>query len=340
MRLRRRHPRREEGRSQLEIEQALERERRREERRRRWQRWRGRLFRPGRAGGATRAPSPDRPGRQAEPAPRAPSPDRPGRQAEPAPRAPSHDRLAVGARSVLVDVLGVARELVAWPVRVWLGIAEVVGGAVLWVWRRIVWPALLVVWRASVHALRWGEREVTPARGLCVVALAATVTLGAAQFRDYRAVEVGAAAYQQVAGVATAPEVGQESPRSAHGVSVFAIAVVSLFVTVFAAARNWRLSRLLLFLGAAVVLISLIVDAPQGVRAGSVALDYEGADAVLLGAFWTQLFSGVTLMVVGPLLAVHLRAERDARRVAGLPSGVAGRRPGPRRSRGMEEPAT
>src|SRR5919198_4452160 len=195
-------------------------------------------------------------------------------------------------------------------------------------------------WRASARALRWGEREVTPARGLCVVALAATVALGASQFRDYRAVEVGAADYQRVAGAAPAPEVGQESPRSAHGVSVFAIAVASLFVTVFAAARNWRLARLLLFLGAAVVAISLIADAPDGLREGSLALDYEGANAVLLGAFWAQLFSGVTLMVVGPLLAVYLRAERDARRAAGVSPTVAGRRSRPRRGPGMEEPAT
>jgi hypothetical protein len=246
----------------------------------------------------------------------------------------------VGARSVLVDVFGIARELVAWPVRVWLAIAEVIGQAVLWVWQRVVWPVLHVVWGASVRALRWSEREVTPARGLCVVALAATVTLGASQFRDYRAVEVGAAAYQQVAGAAPAPEVGQESPRSAHGVSVFAIAVASLFVTVFAAARNWRLARLLLFLGAAVVAISLIADAPDGLREGSLALDYEGANAVLLGAFWAQLFSGVTLMVVGPLLAVYIRAERDARRAAGVSPTVAGRRSRPRRGPGMEEPAT
>ena len=127
---------------------------------------------------------------------------------------------------------------------------------------------------------------------------------------------------------------------SAHGVSVFAIAVASLFVTVFAAARNWRLARLLLFLGAAVVAISLIVDMPQGLREGSLALDYEGANAVLLGAFWAQLFSAVTLMVVGPLLAVHLRAERDARRAAGVSPAVAGRRTRPRRHPGMEEPAT
>jgi hypothetical protein len=43
--------------------------------------------------------------------------------------------------------------------------------------------------------------------------------------------------------VAPAPEVDQQSPRSAHGFTVFAIAVAGLFVTAFAMGRNWRLAR-------------------------------------------------------------------------------------------------
>jgi hypothetical protein len=260
----------------------------------------------------------------------------------PQPRAPSPDRLAVGSRSLLIDLLGIVREMVAWPARLWMGVAERVGRVVLWVWRRTVYPVLLVIARASAWALHWGEREVTPARGLCVVALAASVALGGSQFADYHAVQVGAPEYQSVAGVAPPPEVDQQSPRSAHGVSVFVLAAVSLFVTVFAAARNWRLARLLLFLGAAVVMIALIGDLPQGLREGSAAIDYEGANAVLLGGFWAELFAGVTLMVVGPLLAVRLRSEREARR-AQARRGTAPRgqplRPA-RSGTGMEEPAT
>ncbi len=51
------------------------------------------------------------------------------------------------------------------------------------------------------------ERKVTPARGLAVVALAATIGLGASQFSDYRAVEIGATSYRAVENVAPAPEV-------------------------------------------------------------------------------------------------------------------------------------
>jgi hypothetical protein len=147
-----------------------------------------------------------------------------------------------------------------------------------------------------------------------VVALAATITLGASQFSDYRAVEVGVPQYRAVEEVAPAPQLDRESPRSSHGVSVFAIAVAALFAITFAVTRNWRLARLLLFLGAAAVVISLAIDVPNGLDEGAFGIQYQGAEAVLLGGFWVQLWSGVTLTVIGPLLAVQLRAERDRRR--------------------------
>ena len=124
---------------------------------------------------------------------------------------------------------------------------------------------------------------------------------------------------------------GQQSPPAAHGVAVFAIAIAGLFVTVFAMARNWRLARLLIFLGMAAILISLLVDAPQGLREGSVAIDYQGAKAILLGGFWVQLCSAITLAFVGPLLAAQLRSERAARRPH--------RAPGARRARRRDLPS-
>jgi hypothetical protein len=70
----------------------------------------------------------------------------------------------------------------------------------------------------------------------------------------------------------------------------------------------------LIFLGAGVVAISLAVDAPQGLREGTAGIAFQGAQATLLGSFWVQVFSGVTLIVVGPILALQLRAQRDAGR--------------------------
>jgi hypothetical protein len=61
--------------------------------------------------------------------------------------------------------------------------------------------------------------------------------------------------------------------------------------------------------------ISLLVDAPQGLREGVAGTVYGGAEATLLGGFWAQLCSGITLVVTGPLLAAHLRSERASRHV-------------------------
>jgi hypothetical protein len=173
---------------------------------------------------------------------------------------------------------------------------------------------------------------VTPARGLAVAALAATIALGASQFGDYRAVEVGSPDYAKVERVAPAPQVDRAMPRSAHGIWVFAITVASLFVIVFAVWRNWRLARLLLFGGVAVVAISVFVDRPEGLRLGTAGEAYSGAHAILLGPFWVQLFAGATLAIVGPLLAAQLRGERAVRghRATGRRGGDARTKRAPR----------
>lgn len=224
------------------------------------------------------------------------------------------EALARTLLSALVDLVSIVRELLAWSARLWLGAAEVAGEIVLSAWKAAVLPPLELGLRGLRAGLRFGERQVTPARGLTVVALAAAITLGASQFSDYRAVEIGAPSYSGVENVASAPELGRTSPRSAHGVTVLAIAIAALFVTAFAVGGRWRLARLLTVFGVAVILISLLVDARQGLREGLAATTYEGAQATLLGGFWAQLCSGVTLAVSGPLLAVHLRGERATRR--------------------------
>jgi hypothetical protein len=215
---------------------------------------------------------------------------------------------------VAADGLGIAREIFRWPARIWMRVAEALGSFILAAWRAVALPAWRIARRLLRAGLAFAERTVTPARGLAVVALAATLSLGGSQFGDYRAVEVGKPAYVKVEEVAQAPQVDRAMPRSAHGVAVFAIAVACLFVTFFAVWRNWRLARLLLFGGLAVIAISLFIDRPEGLRLGTAGEAYAGAHAVLLGSFWVQLFSGVTLVVVGPLLAVQLRGERAVRR--------------------------
>ena len=225
--------------------------------------------------------------------------------------------LSRAALSVAADGFGIAQEILRWPARIWMTVAEALGSAILKAWRTVMLPAWRIARRLLRAGLAFGERTVTPARGLAVAALAATIALGGSQFGDYRAVEVGQPGYVKVQDVAQAPQVDAAMPRSAHGISVFAIAVACLFVTFFAVWRNWRLARLLLFGGLAVIAISLFIDRPEGLRLGTAGEAYAGAHAVLLGSFWVQLFAGVTLVVVGPLLAAQLRGERAVRRRRG-----------------------
>jgi hypothetical protein len=221
----------------------------------------------------------------------------------------SRGRIAPRSKAARGALTPIRRRLLGAANRLLGAAASIVAAA-----RRAAVRVLRPLRRRGARALRVGERQATPARGLVVVALAAAVALGGSQFTDFRAVEVGAPAYAGVEAAAPAPEIDRRSPRSAHGAWVLAIAVAATLVVAVAVTRNWRLARLLIFLGAAVVAISIAVDAPQGLREGSATTVYQGADAVLLGGFWVQLASGVTLVVVGPLLALELRAGREGGR--------------------------
>ena len=97
---------------------------------------------------------------------------RPGRILSAPPRALARGVTAGGrgmagaVLGALGDVLGIAREMLAWPLRILMGGAKLAGQAVLAIWRNAILPMLRLVYGASAWALRVGEREVTPARAL------------------------------------------------------------------------------------------------------------------------------------------------------------------------------
>lgn len=224
------------------------------------------------------------------------------------PRGPSSDDLrAAGRRPArdIGDVRSNAGELLARAVRLWLRAAKAVGDVILGAWDLAVLPLVDLGASAMRGAVRLAERFATPARALGLVALVAALALAGSQFSNYRAVELDAPAYRGLEGVASAPRRDVETPRAAHGMAVLAIAGAALLVTALAMRRNRRLARLLVALGAGGIAISLLIDLPQGLREGQVAISYEGARAVLLGAFWVQLSAAATLAVVGPLLAAE-----------------------------------
>jgi hypothetical protein len=222
--------------------------------------------------------------------------------------------------ALVVEILKLAREMLVIPLQVWLGIAEVVGGAVLAVWLRVVLPALRLIVRSLGALLRFGERHVTPARALTVVALVAVGALVAAQWRDYSAISVGTDAYAgDVGAVAPPPEVSSAPAHDAHGWVMLILAALAVFALVGALAKRRRLSVWLIPIGVAVLAISIGIDAPKGLDEGQAALAYESANASLLSGFWLQIAAGAVLIACGLMLPRALRpASASARGPAEL----------------------
>jgi hypothetical protein len=225
-----------------------------------------------------------------------------------------------GLTAVVIEVLRIGREMLVIPAQLWLALAEILGAAVLAVWRRI-WPLLVVAFELARSALGWAERNVRPADGLLAVALVAAVALAASQFADYRGISVGTSAYAGVESVAPAPEVGREEAGSAHAWVMLPFAALAVGIVVRAALGRWRLARLLLPVGIAVIAVSLVIDAPKGLDEGAARVRYEGAEASLLEGFWAQLMAGVVLIACG-LLVERLKPAGAAARA---PRSVAAR---------------
>jgi hypothetical protein len=215
------------------------------------------------------------------------------------------------------EVLAIAREMLAIPAQMALGLAERIGQLVLALWR-LALPVLERALEVGRRALAVAERQVTPARAVAAVIAAAAVLLAVAQFVDYREVRAGVPAYAEVENVAPPPQVAgtMKDTGSAHGFLPIAISLATLAVLWLAMRGRWRLPRLLVVLGVAVVALSLLVDMPKGLDEGQVALQFEGAEARLLGGFWVQLSAGVVIALCGPLLTLALRPDSARRRRA------------------------
>jgi hypothetical protein len=217
--------------------------------------------------------------------------------------------LGRGLQSIFGEGLGIAREMIAIPLQLWLAIAEPLGAAIFAVWRRVVMPVALIVAAVARRALLWAEAEITPARAAVAVALAAAGALAASQFFDYREVTAGTPAYSGVEAVAPAPPVDSDRTGTAHAWVMLPIAAAALLVIVLATRGRWQLARLLVPLGLVVIALAILVDVPAGLDEGSASTEYLGAEASLLEGFWAQVAAGATLVLCGPLLAAHLRSR-------------------------------
>jgi hypothetical protein len=189
------------------------------------------------------------------------------------------------------------------------------------------------------------ERTLTPTVVIAAVIVAAAIVLIVSQFLDYREVQAGVPAYRDVSDVVAAPRVpgSVATAGSAHAYLMIPLALAAIVLTVGALGGRWRLARLVVLAGLIVIAISLLVDVPKGLDEGNAAVQFEGAEARLLGAFWAQLSAGVVIAACGVLLGLELarspahgrrgagrrprRSSETSRRAARRSSGVEGARP-------------
>jgi hypothetical protein len=215
-------------------------------------------------------------------------------------------------RKVVYELGAIGAEMVAIPLRAWMRAAEAAGALVLSAYR-LSRPRFFAALRALRAAVRFLERVVTPARATTLVALCAAAVLAGSQFTDYRAVDVGSTQYQGVGDVAPAPEVAKRDPRTAHGDWLIAVAAAAALLVLASYGGRWRLARLLFPLGLIALAVALLHDHDAGLNAGSAGNAYEGAKAVLLDGYRTEIVAAIVLALTGPLLSRSLRLQAAAR---------------------------
>lgn len=184
--------------------------------------------------------------------------------------------------------------------------------------------------------------RVTPVRVLAVVVLLTAAALAGSQFTDYRGVAVGDPQYpSDVARVAPPPLADIQHAGEAHLYLGVPAAILVAVLTVLTVRGRWRLGRGIALVGLAGIALTLLVDRPQGLDAGTAGDAYIGTEAQLLEGFWGQLAACVALVICGPLLGRHVKiaaaeGERGRRRGARIRAGLDRLRPGRARDAAME----
>jgi hypothetical protein len=207
--------------------------------------------------------------------------------------------------------------------------------------RRLLWLAV----RGKRVALR-GSGVLTPWRAICLAALAAAGCLLAAQFVDYRAIEIGQAGYAGLPG-ASAPTVDAETAGQAHAYLLVPVALLAGALALVALRNERRrgLGRIVFALGLLGLAVALLIDLPAGLDVGAEASRFAGAKAVLDDGFYAEIAACAGLMLGGMLLVLAPKATaryyaRPCRTRTNLfaraASGLRRRRPRRASSRGKE----
>jgi hypothetical protein len=213
------------------------------------------------------------------------------------------NRLLVGAwrRIALAGTRG--RRVCAPPLR---RVGRRLRAAGVFVLRRLAWLE-----RRLLRAAAWAQRAatrgsaaLTPQRAICLTILASAGFLIAAQFVDYRAVEIGQPGYAGLP-AASPPTVGAGTAGDAHAYLLVPVGLIAA-VLALAALRNERrrgLGRIVFALGLLSLAVVLLVDLPAGTDAGAQATRFSGAKAVLYDAFYAQIAAAAGLMLGGAILS-------------------------------------
>jgi len=162
----------------------------------------------------------------------------------------------------------------------------------------------------------WGRRAVrgvraalTLQRVACLAILVAAACLLAAQFVEYRAVEIGRPGYTGLP-AAQAPTVDAETAGQAHAYLLVPVALLAGLLAL-AALRNKRrhgLGWIVSALGLLSLATVLLVDLPAGLDEGVETARFSAATAVLRDGFYIELAAAAGLMLGGALLLVAPKA--------------------------------
>jgi hypothetical protein len=214
------------------------------------------------------------------------------------------DRLLQRARGPLLGVARRARATALLPARR----LRPLGALLFRGLGRVEWLLLrCATW--SKRGTTWASGVLTPWRAICLAILAAAGCLIAAQFVDYRAVEVGQPGYAGLP-AASAPTVGAETAGQAHAYLLVPVGLLAAALAL-AALRNERrrgLGRVVFSLGLLSLAVALLVDLPAGRDVGVDAARFSGARAVLFDAFYAEVAAAAGLMLGGMLLVLAPKA--------------------------------
>jgi hypothetical protein len=192
--------------------------------------------------------------------------------------------------------------------------------------RLVAWPLRLaaLVERAAKRLLAGGaalgrsaleiaERHATPERVLVLVTGGAAGCLVVSQFVAYRGVEVGQPQYSEVSTIAPPPQTDRIDAGAAHAYVLIPLAAIAVVIAVAALlSGRWRLGRLVSLVGLIGIAISLAIDLPKGLDAGTAGLAFAGAKATMTEGFYVQLATSVVLVLCGWVLSVNLRQRAGA----------------------------